>query len=318
MESWATRCSPMPPRAGSRSTAGTGGRSGASSLRSSSQPLGPATTSARTSPPPCRSALEASSSKTSSRPSRASSVDAEETDGWAMRARRSLRTRETVCIASSCQCQTSPGTDGTGALGHAASADSGTISPAIASPSYPLAGGTGSTSGPVHPDRSSPGARSRADSGWIARHTVGVEDLLRELSRVVFVDRTLSDILTDVTAIAARGIPGAESTSITLLRGEKAFTVAHFGEMSLAAEELQYEHGYGPCMDAGRAGVLLRVDDMHTEEGWPDYVAHVVATTPVRSSLSVPLPYQGSSIGALNIYSTTTSAFAQPESLRAG
>ena len=145
-----------------------------------------------------------------------------------------------------------------------------------------------------------------------------MEDLLRELSRIVLVDRTLTDVLTDVTAIAARGIPGAEATSITLLRAEKAFTVAHFGEMALAADELQYEHGYGPCMDAGRGGVLLRVDDMHTEQRWPDYVAHVVTTTEVRSSLSVPLPYQGSSIGALNIYSSRTAAFASPESLRAG
>ena len=142
--------------------------------------------------------------------------------------------------------------------------------------------------------------------------------MLRQLSRVVLVDRTLEQVLTDVTRIAAQGIPGAEATSITLLRDEKAFTVAHHGEMSLAADELQYEHGYGPCMDAGRGGVLLRVDDMRTEERWPDYVAHVQATTPVRSSLSIPLPYQGSSIGALNNYSTQPAAFASPESLRAG
>ena len=142
--------------------------------------------------------------------------------------------------------------------------------------------------------------------------------MLRELSRVVLVDRSLSDVLTEVTRIAARGIPGAEATSITLLRDDKAFTAAHYGEMALAADELQYEHGYGPCMDAGRGGVLLRVDDMHTEERWPDYVAHVVTATPVRSSLSVPLPYQGSSIGALNNYSSKPAAFASPESLQAG
>jgi GAF domain-containing protein len=142
--------------------------------------------------------------------------------------------------------------------------------------------------------------------------------MLRELSRVVLVDRTLNEVLTDVTRIAARGIPGAEATSITLLRDDKAFTAAYYGEMALAADELQYEHGYGPCMDAGRGGVLLRVDDMATETRWPDYVAHVQATTPVRSSLSVPLPYQGSSIGALNNYSSVPSAFDNPESLRAG
>jgi GAF domain-containing protein len=147
---------------------------------------------------------------------------------------------------------------------------------------------------------------------------VRVEDMLRQLSRVVLVDRTLEQVLTDVTRIAAQGIPGAEATSITLLRDEKAFTVAHHGEMALAADELQYAHGYGPCMDAGRGGVLLRVDDMRTEERWPDYVAHVVRSTPVRSSLSVPLPYQGTSIGALNNYSTQPAAFASPDSLRAG
>ena len=145
-----------------------------------------------------------------------------------------------------------------------------------------------------------------------------MEDLLRQLSQVVLVDRTLTEVLTDIVAIAAQRIPGAEASSITLLRDEKAFTAAHSGEMALAADELQYAHGYGPCMDAGRGGVLLRVDDMRTEERWPDYVAHVVASTPVRSSLSVPLPYQGSSIGALNNYSTKPGAFASPESIRAG
>jgi GAF domain-containing protein len=141
--------------------------------------------------------------------------------------------------------------------------------------------------------------------------------MLRELSRVVLVDRSLAEVLTDVARIAAQGIPGAEATSITLLRNEKPFTAAHFGDMALAADELQYEKGHGPCMDAGRGGVLLRVDDVRTEDRWPDYMAHVQETG-VRSSLSVPLPYQGSSIGALNNYSTKPCAFATPESLRAG
>jgi GAF domain-containing protein len=145
-----------------------------------------------------------------------------------------------------------------------------------------------------------------------------VQELLRDLSRVTLVDRTLEDVLGEITSIAQRGIPGAEAVSITLVRDEKAFTAAFSGQMALAADELQYEHGYGPCMDAGRGGVVLRVDDMQTEERWPDYVAHVRSQTPVRSSLSVPLPYQGASIGALNVYSSQPAAFASPESLGAG
>jgi GAF domain-containing protein len=142
--------------------------------------------------------------------------------------------------------------------------------------------------------------------------------MLRELNRVVLVGRTLDDVLAEITRIAAAGIPGAEATSITLLRADKPFTAAYHGEMARAADELQYEKGYGPCMDAGRGGVLLRIDDMAREARWPDYVARVTAETGVRSSLSVPLPYQGNSIGALNNYSTEPAAFASPASIEAG
>lgn len=144
-----------------------------------------------------------------------------------------------------------------------------------------------------------------------------MQDLLRDLARVSLVGRTLDEVLTDITAIAARGIPGAEAVSTTLLRADKAFTAAYSGEMALVADELQYAEGYGPCMDAGRAGVVLRVDDMQTEQRWPEYVARV-RETPVRSSLSVPLPYQDETIGALNVYSTQPHAFASTASLDAG
>ena len=148
-------------------------------------------------------------------------------------------------------------------------------------------------------------------------HTVRVQEMLRALNRLVLVGRSLSEVLDEIVTIAAKGIPGAESTSITLLRGEEAFTAAHFGDMALAADELQYERGYGPCMDAGRGNVVLRVDDMTGETRWPDYSKKVLPVG-VRSSLSVPLPYQGASIGALNNYSSKAGAFASPEALRAG
>ncbi len=150
-----------------------------------------------------------------------------------------------------------------------------------------------------------------------AVHTVPVQELLRSLSRVVLAGRELDEVLTEIVHIASSGIPGAESTSITLLRGDKAFTAAHAGEMALAADEMQYERGYGPCMDAGRGNVVLRVDDMATESRWPDYSANVIEVG-VRSSLSVPLPYQGTSIGALNVYSTQPGAFSSEEAMAAG
>ena len=136
-----------------------------------------------------------------------------------------------------------------------------------------------------------------------------MEDLWRALGRLQLADRELSDVLGEVTRLATRHVPGAESTSITLVRGDTAYTAAHDGDMALAADELQYQRGYGPCLDAGRAGVQLRIDDMRTETRWPDYTVKVVEVG-ARSSLSTPLPYQGTTIGALNIYATRAGVFA--------
>jgi GAF domain-containing protein len=136
--------------------------------------------------------------------------------------------------------------------------------------------------------------------------------LHRELARVVLVDRELPEVLTEVVGIARRALPGAEASSITLIRDDKAFTAAYDGQIAMDADELQYERGYGPCLDAGRAGELFLVTDMRTEERWPDYARHA-AERGVGSSLSVPLPFQGATIGALNNYSGRPQAFGEAD-----
>jgi GAF domain-containing protein len=126
-------------------------------------------------------------------------------------------------------------------------------------------------------------------------------ELHEALARVVVADRELSEVLTEILGIARRAMPSVEAASITLIRGEKPFTAAYDGQMALDADELQYQRGYGPCMDAGRAGQRFLIDDMRSEQRWPDYAQHVAAHG-VLSSLSVPLPFQGATIGALNTY----------------
>jgi GAF domain-containing protein len=139
-----------------------------------------------------------------------------------------------------------------------------------------------------------------------------VNMLHEELAKVALVGRDLAEVLTEITAIARRRLPGAEATSITLIRGEHPFTVAHDGQMALDADELQYERDYGPCVDAGRSGLVFRIDDMRTEQRWPDYARHAAARG-VGSSLSLPLPFQAATIGALNNYSTKPGAFHEED-----
>ncbi|PKW27510.1 GAF and ANTAR domain-containing protein [Phycicoccus duodecadis] len=130
----------------------------------------------------------------------------------------------------------------------------------------------------------------------------------KALAQVVLVDRPLEDVLNEVAAIAQAHIPGSEATSITLVRADRAWTAAYSDQLALDADELQYREGYGPCMDAGRTGLPMIVRDMRTEERWPAYTPRVVQRG-VLSSLSVPLPFQGVTVGALNNYSREPDAF---------
>ena len=136
--------------------------------------------------------------------------------------------------------------------------------------------------------------------------------LHQELARVVLVDRDLAEVLAEIVAVSRRAVPGSEATSITLIRDDRAFTAAFDGQMAMDADEMQYERGYGPCLDAGRAGELFIIDDMTAEERWPDYTRSA-AERGIGSSLSVPLPFQGASIGALNNYSSKPHAFGETD-----
>jgi len=109
--------------------------------------------------------------------------------------------------------------------------------------------------------------------------------LHEELVSVVLVGRPLAEVLGDITSIARR---------------------------ALDADELQYARDYGPCVDAGRSGQVFLIDDMRTDDRWPDYTRHA-AERGIGSSLSVPLPFQAATLGALDNYSSRPHAFGEED-----
>ena len=136
--------------------------------------------------------------------------------------------------------------------------------------------------------------------------------LHEELVGVVLVGRDLGEVLADITSVARRGMPGADAVSITLIRGDEPYTAAHDGQMALDADEMQYERGYGPCIDAGRSGQVFLVEDMAADDRWPDYSRHA-AEHGVGRSLSIPLPFQLTRIGGLNTYAARPHAFSEDD-----
>jgi GAF domain-containing protein len=80
------------------------------------------------------------------------------------------------------------------------------------------------------------------------------------------------------------------------------------GELARALDEVQYERGYGPCLDASASACTMSVPEMSSEGRWPDWAARCVEAG-VNSSLSIGLPVEEAVTGALNVYATKPNAF---------
>ncbi len=132
--------------------------------------------------------------------------------------------------------------------------------------------------------------------------------VLASLLSIRLGEASLDEVLSRIVAVSKEALDGVDDVSITLVRADKPYTASYTGPLALDADELQYERGYGPCVDAGVSGTVLLVPDMKEETRWPDYAAAVLPRG-VRASLSIPLPLQTELVGALNCYSRTPSTF---------
>ena len=137
-----------------------------------------------------------------------------------------------------------------------------------------------------------------------------------ELMQLLNSERAVEAMLEDVLALTLRRIPAAQEASITLIRDEQAHTIAAVGDLALALDELQYEKGYGPCLDAGRTDQVMHISDSATEPRWPAYLPPA-RERGLRSSLSLPLPVENYLIGALNLYSQVPGSF-EPDMITLG
>lgn len=129
-------------------------------------------------------------------------------------------------------------------------------------------------------------------------------------------DSDMQQTLQAVVHFAKRRLPGTDEAAITLIRRGTAGTVASTGGMAEVLDELQYDTGYGPCLDAGRSNEMLHIADAATETRWPRYLPPA-RENGLASSLSLPIPVENYLVGALNLYSRTPEAFTD-ESVRLG
>jgi hypothetical protein len=99
-------------------------------------------------------------------------------------------------------------------------------------------------------------------------------------------------------------------------------TVACSDPVAAEVDEIQYKLDDGPCLHAMRDGHAVRIEDTTRRKDtgvkarWPEFEAQA-ASHGIRSCLALPLTAGGRSIGAINLYARTASAFGTAKARRA-
>jgi hypothetical protein len=139
---------------------------------------------------------------------------------------------------------------------------------------------------------------------------------LRELASRQDVDETLQlavDLATEL-------VRGCELADVMFLRRGGVTTPVSSDALAREIDRIQQESNEGPCLSAARADQLVVSDELATDERWPTFGPRAVAEVGVHSALSFQLYLHrngGDRYGALNLYSTSPSAFVE-ESIALG
>jgi len=112
-----------------------------------------------------------------------------------------------------------------------------------------------------------------------------------------------------VVTLAQVTIGGADGVSVSLRRQGQLSTVAASDQTITDMDTGQYATGQGPCVSAAVEGRWFHVESLDDEKRWPDFIPRA-RSLGINSILSTPLTASGTPIGALNIYSRTSGAFA--------
>lgn len=112
---------------------------------------------------------------------------------------------------------------------------------------------------------------------------------------------------------AVQVVGGVDHCGISLRRRRgKVETAASTSATALRCDELQYELGDGPCLEAVWNETFYLICDTSASERWPVW-GQKVANEGVGSVLAIRLANETETLGALNLYAAATDAFTRDD-----
>ena len=149
-----------------------------------------------------------------------------------------------------------------------------------------------------------------AEWGHATQDLVSLAELFSRLGRELNTQRSVDEVLATVSRRAYEVVPSAEHVAISCGRHGRFETIAATSALPLRVDQLQYDAGSGPCVDAILGDTVFRVGDLATETRWPDFGRQAADQFGIHSMLSVRMFLEDDDLVAgLNLYASTTDAF---------
>lgn len=127
---------------------------------------------------------------------------------------------------------------------------------------------------------------------------------LAEASRTMNVPRSLEDVLDAIVQTAVRSVPGFDHVGISVVHKDgRIQTMSGTDQLVWELDELQYELGEGPCVDAIAIAPVVLVERARDDPRWPRYMPEAVRRG-LRAQLGLRLYVDDQTLGGLNLYST--------------
>jgi transcriptional regulator with GAF, ATPase, and Fis domain len=126
--------------------------------------------------------------------------------------------------------------------------------------------------------------------------------------------------LRQITEAAVHALDGCDYASVSLLERTGPVTRAATDPVASAGDQIQYDEGEGPCLDAAMHERWVHTPDLSESHRWPRSSARLVSQLGVRSMFSCRLaldaaPHQ--TLGGLNLYAMAPDAFSEQDRLLA-
>jgi putative methionine-R-sulfoxide reductase with GAF domain len=134
-------------------------------------------------------------------------------------------------------------------------------------------------------------------------------DIFAEVARELLAEEDLPAVLSRISRLAVETIGGADHCGVTTVVRRRVETTGASDDVPRQIDQIQYDTGEGPCLDAIREDEVFETGDIRAERHrWQAFAVRAAEESGVRSILSFRL-FGGETMGALNLYSEEVDAF---------